>query len=275
MCRSVDGSGSRRVPRVELAPHMHRPRATRPRAEIGNQHPVTPSETPDDPRAAEPDERRPLTVLIGADTFSPHVNGAARFAERLAAGLVARGHDVHVMAPSAKHWARGDGRRGHRGPADDDPPAALVALVAARLARVRAARGCRSTTRAACSMRCKPDVVHIQSHIIIGRGLAREARKRGIPIIATNHVMAENILDFTTLPHALERGLPQARVGRRQAHVRHDARSDHADAQGRGLPRGDDRHHRRHPDQLRHRRGRTTRPTSRRAMRTASCSSGA
>ena len=49
----------------------------------------------------------------------------------------------------------------------------------------------------------KPDVVHIQSHIVIGRGLAREARKRGIPIIATNHVMAENILDFTTLPHAL------------------------------------------------------------------------
>ena len=118
---------------------MHPPRATRPRAEIGNQHPVTPSETPDDPRAAEPDERRPLTVLIGADTFSPHVNGAARFAERLAAGLVARGHDVHVMAPSAKHWARGDGVE----VIEDQPmtaaPPALVALVAARLARLRAA----------------------------------------------------------------------------------------------------------------------------------------
>ena len=46
----------------------------------------------------------------------------------------------------------------------------------------------------------KPDVVHIQSHIIIGRGLARETHKRGIPIIATNHVMAENFLDFTALP---------------------------------------------------------------------------
>ena len=46
-----------------------------------------------------------LTVLIGADTFFPDVNGAARFAERLAAGLVARGHDVHVMAPS-KTWAQ-------------------------------------------------------------------------------------------------------------------------------------------------------------------------
>ena len=52
----------------------------------------------------------------------------------------------------------------------------------------------------------KPDVVHIQSHIVIGRGLAREARKRGIPIIATNHVMAENILDFTTLPARPEQG---------------------------------------------------------------------
>ena len=47
------------------------------------------------------DAERPLRILIGADTFAPDVNGAARFAERLAAGLVERGHDVHVMAPSA------------------------------------------------------------------------------------------------------------------------------------------------------------------------------
>jgi glycosyltransferase involved in cell wall biosynthesis len=51
----------------------------------------------------------------------------------------------------------------------------------------------------------KPDVVHIQSHINLGRGLAREAHKRGIPIVATNHVMAENILDFTTLPYFLDK----------------------------------------------------------------------
>jgi glycosyltransferase involved in cell wall biosynthesis len=51
----------------------------------------------------------------------------------------------------------------------------------------------------------QPDVVHIQSHIVIGRGLAHEARKRGIPVIATNHVMPENILDSTKLPAALNR----------------------------------------------------------------------
>ena len=42
-----------------------------------------------------------LTVLIGCDTFGPNVNGAAKFAERLAAGLVGRGHNVHVVAPAA------------------------------------------------------------------------------------------------------------------------------------------------------------------------------
>lgn len=172
------------------------------RAEIGDQHPVTPSETPDDPRAAEQGSRRPLTVLIGADTFAPHVNGAARFAERLAAGLVARGHTVHVMAPSARHWTRGTGveiiegqpMTMHRLPSWRWFPHDWLTFVLPWMSKHHARRALDSV---------EPDVVHIQSHIIIGRGLAREARKRGIPIIATNHVMAENILDFTTLPHAL------------------------------------------------------------------------
>jgi glycosyltransferase involved in cell wall biosynthesis len=46
--------------------------------------------------------------------------------------------------------------------------------------------------------------VHIQSHIVIGRGLAYIAHERGIPVIATNHVMAENILDHTTMPKFID-----------------------------------------------------------------------
>ncbi|MEN9740479.1 MAG: hypothetical protein RLZ72_745, partial [Actinomycetota bacterium] len=34
---------------------------------------------------------KPLTILIGADTFPPDVNGAAKFTVRLAVGLVSRG----------------------------------------------------------------------------------------------------------------------------------------------------------------------------------------
>ena len=59
------------------------------------------SDTSGAPTVDDPADARPLRILIGADTFAPDVNGAARFAERLAAGLVERGHDVHVMAPAA------------------------------------------------------------------------------------------------------------------------------------------------------------------------------
>jgi glycosyltransferase involved in cell wall biosynthesis len=55
--------------------------------------------------------------------------------------------------------------------------------------------------------RVQPDVVHVQSHIVIGRGLARIAHQRGIPVVATNHVMAENILDHTAMPDVINRPL--------------------------------------------------------------------
>nr|WP_208379814.1 glycosyltransferase [Microbacterium endophyticum] len=144
-----------------------------------------------------------MTVLIGADTFWPDVNGAARFAERLAAGLTARGHDVHVMAPSlthAKHGAfreviEGEEMTIHRLPSWRYYPHDWLRFVPPGRSPQHARR---------ILDEIKPDVVHIQSHILIGRGLTREARKRGIPVIATNHVMPENILDFTTLPAKLD-----------------------------------------------------------------------
>jgi len=165
---------------------------------------VTPPATSDPAQDPGRPEHPPLTILIGADTFTPHVNGAARFAERLAAGLVERGHDVHVSAPSAGHRNHGtfaeivEGRpmTVHRLPAWRWRPHDWLTFVLPWRSKHYARRVLDEV---------RPDVVHIQSHIVIGRGLAREARKRGIPIIATNHVMAENILDFTTLPPLLDK----------------------------------------------------------------------
>ncbi len=164
---------------------------------------MTTPATPDD--SPRPDAvKRPLRVLIGCDTFAPDINGAARFAERLAAGLVARGHDVHVIAPN-DHYRRspahievieGEPMTLHRLPSVRWPPHDWLRFVWPWRSKHYARQVLDEV---------KPDVVHIQSHIVIGRGLAREARKRGIPIIATNHVMAENILDFTTLPDAANR----------------------------------------------------------------------
>ncbi|UNK71100.1 glycosyltransferase [Microbacterium sp. H1-D42] len=142
---------------------------------------------------------RPLKILIGCDTFAPDINGAARFAERLAAGLVERGHDVHVVAPN-DHYRRspahteiieGQPMTMHRLPAVRWLPHDWVRFVWPWRSKYYARRVLDDV---------QPDIVHIQSHIIIGRGLSRIAHQRGIPIVATNHVMAENILDHTAMP---------------------------------------------------------------------------
>lgn len=145
-----------------------------------------------------------LRILIGCDTFTPDVNGAARFAERLAAGFVRRGNDVHIVAPSIRHNRSGvfvetvEGERMtvHRLASWRWYPHDWLRFVLPWRARgyVRKVLD-----------QVRPDVIHIQSHIVIGRALAKEAAKRGIRIVATNHVMPENVLDFTLLPEKLER----------------------------------------------------------------------
>ena len=148
-----------------------------------------------------PAQRQPLTILMGCDTFPPDVNGAARFAERLAAGLVERGHDVHIVAPAASRrhgtWVEEhEGRKmtAHRLRSWRWYPHDWLRFALPWTSKANARRVLDEV---------KPDVVHFQSHIVIGRGLAYEAQKRGIRIIATNHVMPENIIEFTRLPKFL------------------------------------------------------------------------
>jgi glycosyltransferase involved in cell wall biosynthesis len=150
---------------------------------------------------------RPLRVLIACDTFPPDVNGAATFAEQLATGLVERGHEVHVVAPAASR---------HHGVFDEEHKG--VQLTVHRLrsfkwplhAWLRFAWPWTVQRNTAPILDAvQPDVVHIQSHIVIGRGIARQAHLRGIRIVATNHFMPENLLEYApfgrwTLPLALK-----------------------------------------------------------------------
>lgn len=166
---------------------------------------VTSSDDPIDPSsgpAAEP-APRPLKIVIGCDTFAPDINGAARFAERLAAGLVQRGHDVHVVAPNQAYR-----RAQPHTEVIEGEPMTLHRLPSVRWAPhdwLRFVWPWRSKHYARQVIdQVQPDVVHIQSHIVIGRGLAYIANERGIPVIATNHVMAENILDHTTMPKFID-----------------------------------------------------------------------
>ena len=86
-----------------------------------------------------PDRPAPLRILIGCDTFLPDVNGAARFAERLAAGLVRRGEDVHVVAPATRRGRDGSFVETIEGEQMTLHRSAKLALVPPRLAALRAA----------------------------------------------------------------------------------------------------------------------------------------
>ncbi|MGI9001369.1 MAG: glycosyltransferase [Pseudonocardia sp.] len=141
----------------------------------------------------------PLRILIGAETFPPDVNGAARFADRLAIGLAGRGHDVHVVAPSrtgppsreTRDGITVHGVRSHRYVMHPDfqvcMPWEAGPATAALLAEI------------------DPDVVHTQAHMVVGRGVVNAAHRAGRPLVATNHFMPENLVSHSPIPQVLRR----------------------------------------------------------------------
>lgn len=142
-----------------------------------------------------PHEGKPrLRILIGADTFWPQINGAATFIARLAAGLAERGHDVHIVAPSYSNKKLGAMVEEHEG----------QKMTVHRIYSwkwpghpwLRFMLPWRVRRNSALILdQIKPDVIHFQSHIVIGRGLTIEGEERGIRMIGTNHFMPENLLD--------------------------------------------------------------------------------
>jgi glycosyltransferase involved in cell wall biosynthesis len=142
-----------------------------------------------------------MKILIGSDTYYPDVNGASYFAQRLAKGLVDREHEVHVLRSSRSfrpEVARRDGVTLHsvrsvpipfHAPFRFSPPPFLHRRVLREVECV------------------KPDVVHVQSHFFIGRALIHAAEKLGIPIVATNHFMPDNLIFYLGLPERTERAV--------------------------------------------------------------------
>ena len=141
--------------------------------------------------------RRRSRVLIGTDTYPPDVNGAAYFTARLVRGLTERGVDVHLVCPSPTgppHVVERDGVVEHRlrsmpSLAHESVRLALPAGVRGHLNRLLD--------------RLRPDAVHIQNHFLVGRMLTGAACDHGVPVVATNHFMPENLFDHLRMPWPL------------------------------------------------------------------------
>jgi glycosyltransferase involved in cell wall biosynthesis len=141
------------------------------------------------------DNQPPLTILIAADTYPPHVNGAAQFGYRLAKGMTARGHEVHVLAcrpgkgPSYSEFS--DEATVHRLRSHSVPTHEYFRVTFPW--EIKKEIGLLFD-------RIQPDVVHIQSHYMIGEHVLYEAVNRGIRVVATNHFMPENLNPFLPFP---------------------------------------------------------------------------
>ncbi|MEQ4520781.1 glycosyltransferase [Pseudarthrobacter sp. B907] len=142
-----------------------------------------------------PENDKPLTILIAADTYPPDVNGAAQFGYRLAKGMTGRGHNVHVLAcrpgkgksfSEFRDEATVHRLRSHSVPTHEYFRITFPWEIKKEIALL--------------FDRIQPDVVHIQSHYMIGEHVLYEAVKRGIRIVATNHFMPENLNPFLPFP---------------------------------------------------------------------------
>ena len=144
---------------------------------------------------------RPLRIVIGADTFPPDVNGAANFAHRLAVGLASVGHEVHVLCPAPSADApmlagvnAVDGitvhhLKSYRWPFYDDFRFSVPWKAKAETEELL--------------WQIRPDVVHVQAHFVVGRALSKTAPALGIPLVATNHFMPENLFAHAKVPRWL------------------------------------------------------------------------
>lgn len=141
-------------------------------------------------------------MLIACDTFPPDINGAARFTERLAGGLVRNGNDVHVIAPSFnKTW----------GTSTEFIDSAPVTVHRIRSRKVPFHKTLRYVNPFTLQKKVdlildgfEPDAIHSQSHLVLGRICMRSGIQRNIRLVATNHIMPENILRYLPLPKFLE-----------------------------------------------------------------------
>lgn len=143
---------------------------------------------------------KPLKIMIAADTYPPHINGAAQFGYRLAQGMLKRGHEVHVVTFRASTGPSSSAReddamvhrlRSHSVPTHEYWRICLPWEIKDDISRY--------------FDEVQPDVVHVQCHYMVGKAVLEEAERRGIRMVATNHFMPQNLDPFLPFPKWFKR----------------------------------------------------------------------
>ena len=127
-----------------------------------------------------------MKVLLVTESYWPNADGGALFERRLVHGLIGLGNEVQVWAPSKNmhsYIEHDEDSLIHRERA--------ITLLVNRKYKVSLWpfwHG-RQLVR-----QIKPDVVHVHNAFAMGLTGLFAAKRRGIPVVATNHFMPENAL---------------------------------------------------------------------------------
>ena len=140
-------------------------------------------------------QNAPFRVLIAADTYPPHVNGAATSCFRLATELTTRGYEVHVVAPRD---TSGPDTVEYREEATVHRLKSYAAPTHEFYRLVMPWHANRAID--ALITELAPNVVHAQCHYMIGDAAITSADRRRIRLICTNHFMPENLDPFIPGP---------------------------------------------------------------------------
>jgi len=127
-----------------------------------------------------------MRILIANDQHWPMKSGVATAARTLAQGLAANGHTVMVVAPSQTG----------RGYKEIDENYEITRIRSFGLAFRKNLRVSVTYDR---EMRrvldeFQPDIVHVHTQLTVGLSMLRAAVHRGVPVVATNHVMPDNMI---------------------------------------------------------------------------------
>lgn len=127
-----------------------------------------------------------MRVLIANDQHWPMKSGVATAARTLAQGLATSGHEVLVVAPSQTG----------RGYTERDENYDILRIRSFPLPFRKNLRVSVTYDR---EMRrvldeFQPDVVHVHTQLTVGLSMLRAAVNRKIPVVATNHVMPDNMI---------------------------------------------------------------------------------
>lgn len=136
-----------------------------------------------------------MKILIVADTYPPHINGAALATYRQAVELKKRGHQVYVIAPSTtikNDYSVEDG----------------IGVFRIRSVMIQKPQEFRVSPQLLVYRRAirkilrivEPDIVHVNNPAFLALAVVPIAKKMHIPTVATSHFMPENIMHYLRMP---------------------------------------------------------------------------